>query len=175
MTLTVNNRARAIATFRYLEVRLMEITAAWTPTTPEMEVKVMFGRHIWDFAQHADWLGKRTFELRQPAHYTLRPVDSYVQLLDEMAEEESTAARLAAIYDVFLPALERRYGAYLSDTDGLLDQPSVVIVERILTEMARMQRDAAQLRVAHAIGRVSVEGLAGRESAHAVIVAGGTA
>ena len=27
----------------------------------------MFGRHIWDFAQHADALGRRTFELRQPA------------------------------------------------------------------------------------------------------------
>ena len=40
-------------------VALMEIAAAWTPTTPEMEVKVLLGRHIWDFAQHADALGKR--------------------------------------------------------------------------------------------------------------------
>jgi hypothetical protein len=175
MTLTVNDRARAIATFRYLEVRLMEITAGWTPTTPEMEVKVVFGRHIWDFAQHADWLGKRTFELRQPEHYTLPPVESYVQLLGEMAAEESTAGRLAALYDVFLPALARRYGQYLSDTDPLLDQPSVVVVERILHEMERMQRDAARLRAEHSIGSAPVEALAGRESAHQAIVAGGAA
>lgn len=175
MTLTVNDRARAIATFRYLEVRLMEITAAWTPTTPEMEVKVMFGRHIWDFAQHADWLGKRTFELRQPAHYTLPPVESYVQLLDEMAAEEATAARLAGLYDVFLPALERRYRRYLDDTDSLLDQPSVVVVERILAEIPRMQAEAARVRREHAIGRVTSDALAGRESAHGAIVAGGAA
>jgi hypothetical protein len=170
MTLTVNDRARAIATFRFLEVRLMEITAAWTPTTPEMEVKVLFGRHIWDFAQHADWLGKRTFELRQPEHYTLRPVESYVGLLDDMAGEEDTAARLAALYDVFLPALERRYRDYLAATDQLLDQPSFVIVERILAEMPRMRADAAKLREQQSLAAVPTGELAGREAAHASIV-----
>jgi hypothetical protein len=175
MTLTVNDRARAIATFRFVEVRLMEITAAWTPTTPEMEVKVMFGRHIWDFAQHADWLGKRTFELRQPEHYTLRPVESYAQLLDEFAAEESTAARLAGLYDVFLPALERRYREYLAATDPLLDQPSVVIIERILHEMQRMKTDAGKLRREFALNAVPLDQLAGRESAHAAIVARGEA
>ena len=60
MSLSVALRAQRIATFRFVEVRLMEIAAAWTPTTPEMEVKVLLGRHIWDFAQHADALGKRS-------------------------------------------------------------------------------------------------------------------
>lgn len=175
MTLTVNDRARAIATFRFIEVRLMEITAAWTPTTPEMEVKVMFGRHIWDFAQHADWLGKRTFELRQPEHYTLRPAESYAQLLDEIAKEESTPARIAALYDVLLPALERRYREYLAATDLLLDQPSVVIIERILHEMQRMKTDGAKLRGELALKAVPLDHLAGRESAHAAIVAPGEA
>ena len=175
MTLTVNDRARAIATFRYVEVRLMEITAAWTPTTPEMEVKVMFGRHIWDFAQHADWLGKRTFELRQPEQYTLRPAESYAQLLDEVSKEEATPARIAALYDVLLPALDRRYREYLAATDSLLDQPSVVIIERILHEMQRMKSDAGKLRRELALKAVPFDLLAGRESAHAAIVAPGEA
>src|ERR1700752_2445869 len=98
MTLTVNDRARAIATLRFVEVPLMEITAGWTPTTPEMEVKVLFGRHIWDFAQHADLLGKRTFELRQPAQHSMAPVDSYSELLRTLASETSTAGRLSALY-----------------------------------------------------------------------------
>ena len=175
MTLTVNDRARAIATFRFVEVRLMEITAAWTPTTPEMEVKIMFGRHIWDFAQHADWLGKRTFELRQPEHYTLRPTESYAQLLDEIGQEESTPGRIAALYDVLLPALERRYREYLAATDTLLDQPSVVIIERILHEMQRMKTDAGKLRRELALSPVPLDQLAGRESSHAAIVARGEA
>src|SRR5688500_10969398 len=113
MGMTVNERARRIATFRFTEVRLMELAAAWTPTTPEMEIKVLFGKHIWDFAQHADALGKRVFELRQPMHYTLRPVDDYAALLEELAALESTSDRLAGLYDVLLPRLDRRYAAYL--------------------------------------------------------------
>ena len=46
--LSVPDRAAAIATFRFIEVKLMELVATWTPSTPEMEAKVMFGRHIWD-------------------------------------------------------------------------------------------------------------------------------
>ena len=59
MNLTVQQRGDNVATFRWIEVRLMETLAAWVPTTPEMEVKLVFGAHIWDTAQHADMLGKR--------------------------------------------------------------------------------------------------------------------
>ena len=57
--MSVTDIGRAIATFRFVSVQLMETVAAWTPTTPEMEVKVLLGRHIWDFAQQADALGNR--------------------------------------------------------------------------------------------------------------------
>jgi hypothetical protein len=170
MPLTVNDRSRRIATFRFIEVRLMEITAGWTPTTPEMEVKVLFGRHIWDFAQHADWLGKRTFELRQPEHYTVAPVDSYVKLLADVASETGTAARLSALYDVLLPAIERRYADYVRETDTLLDAPSVVIVERIVSDIPRMRAEADALRRKLATPVVPLDAFAGRERGHASIV-----
>jgi hypothetical protein len=57
----------------------METLAQWTPTSPEMEVKLMLGEHIWDAAQNADALGKRTRELRLPLQHSLRPVDAYVR------------------------------------------------------------------------------------------------
>jgi hypothetical protein len=143
VTLTVNDRARAVGMFRFIEVRLMEIAAAWTPTTPEMEVKVMFGRHIFDFAQHADSLGKRTFELRQPAHYTLRPEDDFASKLEALAKRSTSADRIAGMYDDVLPALERRYGDYVAATDPILDEPSLIIIHRILQDLAR-QRDQAK-------------------------------
>jgi hypothetical protein len=147
MTLSVNDRARAIATFRFVEVRLMEIAAAWTPSTPEMEVKVMLGRHIWEFAQHADALGKRTFELRRPEQWSLAPADAYGQLLEDVARIDDTPGRLAHLYDGIVPGLERRYRAYLSDTDSLLDGPSVVVIERILPDLARQRVDADRVRL----------------------------
>ena len=144
MTMSVAERARVLATFRFIEVRLMEIAAAWTPVTPEMEVKVMLGRHIWDFAQHADALGKRTFEQRQSLHYTLKPLDECVAVMDEMAAQPDTRARLEALYQGFLPGLEDRYRQYVADADAVLDAPSVVIVERILLDIVRQRGEAEQ-------------------------------
>jgi hypothetical protein len=146
MSLSVQERARAIATFRFVEVRLMEITAAWTPTTPEMEAKVLFGRHIWDFAQHADALGRRTFELRSPEQFSLSPAQPFVELLAEAVKVRSTADRLAALYEALLPEMEERYRDYLRRTDALVDAPSCVILERILDDYARQRRDADRLR-----------------------------
>jgi len=142
VSLSVAERARHIATFRFVEVRLMEIAAAWTPTAPEMELKVLLGRHIWDFAQHADALGKRTFELRQPAQHSLRPAEAYVRLLEDVAALSGSGERLAALYGVVLRGLEQRYERYLRETDPVLDGPSVVILERILEDSRRQRNEA---------------------------------
>src|SRR4051812_35180427 len=135
MSATVNERSRAMATFRHVSVKLMETVARWTPTTPEMEAKVMFGRHIWDFAQMADALGKRTFELRQPEHYTLAPVDAYDALLGETADLEATSERVATLYEGVLPGLIQRFRDYVAATDPILDEPSISIIERSIHEL----------------------------------------
>lgn len=146
MSLSVTERGRAVATFRAIEVRLMEMAAAWVPTTPEMEVKVLLGTHLWDFAQHADALGKRTFELRLPEQHSVPPAESYRAVLDDAAGRSATADRLAALYDVVLPGLERRYRWYLSSTHEVLDAPTRAIVERILADVQRQKAQAADLR-----------------------------
>ena len=171
MRLTVNDRARAVATFRFTAVRLMEIVAAWTPTTAEMEVKVLFGRHIWDFAQHADVLGKRTFELRQPEHYTLRAAPEYVALLERAAAAVSTADRLAALYDAVIPGLERRYREYAAATDPILDEPTLIIIERITRDLARMRAEAEATRQEVGAGMADIAALASAEAAAGAMVA----
>jgi hypothetical protein len=144
--LTVKERGQFVATMRYVHVRLMEILAAWVPTTPEMEVKLLFGEHIWDVAQHADALGKRTFELRMPLQHSLRPIDAYVDFLADLAATVPTPQRLAAVYDVVLPALKARYHRYAEVTDGLSDAPTVRILERHLVDMARMIQASRAVR-----------------------------
>jgi hypothetical protein len=168
--LSVAERGAAVATFRYLEVSLMETAAAWTPTTPEMEVKLLLGRHIWDFAQHADALGRRTFELRLPLQHSLPPAAEYLALIDDVRRIEPTADRLAALYDVVLPGVERRYADFLAKTDPILDGPSVVIVERILSDLRRQVQEADALRRDLALPRSTVEPLRARESSVAALV-----
>lgn len=136
--LMVKERGQFVATMRYLHVWLMETLAAWVPTTPEMEVKLLFGEHIWDTAQHADALGKRTFELRLPLQHSVSPGDSYVNFLAELGAIAPTSQRLVAVYDVFLPAQIDRYRRYLSQTDALSDAPTVRILDRAIGDITRM-------------------------------------
>ena len=146
MSLSVKERGIAVATHRYVMVKLMETLARWVPTTPEMEVKLLLGSHIWDAAQHADALGKRTHELRMPLQHSLPPVEEYRKLLDDVDAISDTAARISAFYDVLLPGVGARLRAYLELTDDLMDGPTVRIIDRILYDHARMTRECEQLR-----------------------------
>jgi len=145
MSLNVQERGTTLATFRFVQVALMETLARWVPTTPEMEVKLLLGTHIWDVAQHADALGKRVFELRLPLQHSLRPAEGYVEVLRELSAATETGHRLAGVYETMVPALGHRYRQYLSRTDSLMDAPTVRIIERILDDHARMLRDYTAL------------------------------
>jgi hypothetical protein len=146
MGLILREKAEYLATFRWLEVFLMEMLSRWVPTTPEMEVKVLMGRHIWDAAQHADGLGKRTFELRAPMHYTLTPLPPYLHAMKELASIEDTPGRIQAVYDVILPGFASRYEQYLRNSDSLLDEPSFRVIEGILSDYSRMRRESEETR-----------------------------
>ena len=138
MGYNVQQRAECVGTFRWVEVQLMEMLASWVPTTPEMEVKVLFGRHVWDCAQHADALGKRAFELRAPLHFSLPATESYRAFLSDIAAFEKTSDRLSAFYDSVCADMSERYRAYLGNTDLLMDEPTVRILETILRDYERM-------------------------------------
>lgn len=144
--LTVKERGHFVATLRYVHVTLMETLAAWVPTTPEVEVKLLLGEHIWDVAQHADSLGKRTFELRLPLQHSVRAAEPYVAFLAEVRAIESTPERLAAMYDVVVPGLVARQRRYLEQTDRLVDAPTVRILERYLADTVRMTDAAHAVR-----------------------------
>ena len=172
---TVIDRCRTIATFREVSVKLMEMLALWTPTTPEMEVKVLFGRHIWDLAQQADTLGKRTFELRAPAQFSIPPVTEYEEILATARAASATADRVSIFYEALVPALAARFQQYIDGSDPILDQPSVVILERVIREMNRMCAEAAAMQQSIALGGANVGELAARDRAIPSLVRSATA
>jgi len=146
MNLNVKERGEHVATFRWIEVRLMEMLGAWIPSTPEMEAKLVLGTHIWDIAQHADSFGKRTHELRLPLQHSIEPSAEYVRFLGDLAATSETGKRIAGFYDCMLPALDRMFREYLARVDPLLDGPTVRILERITTDIVRMQSEGKALR-----------------------------
>ncbi len=171
--MTVVERCNAIATFRRVSVWLMETTARWTPITPEMEVKVTLGRHIWEYAQMADALGKRTFELRQPEHYTLPATAAYEALMKDVAGTEGTAERISTLYDGMIPGILKRYREYIAATDAILDEPSIAIMERIVRDLERQLKDIETLRSEVTLPKGAGTAIAAREKAVANIVAEG--
>lgn len=143
--MNVKERADAVGTFRSVNVRLMEMLASWIPSTPEMEVKVLMGRHLWLFAQMADRLGKRARELRAPMHYVRPPHPAFTAALDALAAARATSARMEGLYGLALDAMGSAYSAYVGATDPVMDEPTVVIVEDALREIGRMRADHARL------------------------------
>jgi hypothetical protein len=143
--LNVKARAEAVGTFRHVNVFLMETLAAWIPSTPEMEVKVLLGRHLWLVAQLADRLGKRTRELRAPLHFSRLPRASYVKALGALAALKETGARIAGLYQIAMPSLSSAYCDYLAQTDRLIDEPTVVILEDAVREFDRMGSESVKL------------------------------
>jgi len=154
---TVQERAECVGTFRWIEIRLMRMLAQWVPTTPHMEVKVLFGRHVWDCARHADALGKRAFELRAPLHYTLPARPAVGAFLDRIAGLDVPADRLTGFYEVACPLICGHYRRYLSITDSLMDEPTVRILEDSLRDFARMNTERTRLVGNLALGEQTLE------------------
>jgi hypothetical protein len=172
---SVVERCNTIATFRRISIWLMETTARWTPITPEMEVKVTLGRHIWEYAQMADALGKRTFELRQPEHYTIPAIDAYEALMKEVAATQGTSERISALYDGMIPGIIQRYTNYLAATDPILDEPSIAIMERIVVDLKRQLKDIETLRNELTLAEGAGVSIAAREKAITSVLAEGKA
>lgn len=146
MDMTVRQRADWVATFRYTSVFMMETLARWVPTTAEMEVKLLFGRHLWEFAQHADAFGKRAAALRVALHTSRAPAAAFQRVLQRFATARSAADRMDALYDGVIPTLSGVYAGYIDETDHLMDEASVRILERAIADFGRMRRDRDALR-----------------------------
>lgn len=135
----------------------MRMLAQWVPTTPQMEVKILFGRHVWDCARHADALGKRAFELRAPLHYTLPGSAAFGRFLDEVAGLGSAADRVAGFYEVVRPVVSGHYRGYIGLTDSLMDEPTVRILQDALDDFERMDTERGRLIGALPLGERTVE------------------
>lgn len=139
--LNVKQRANTVGTLRFVSVFLMETLARWIPTTPEMEVKMLFSRHVWRMAQQADRLGRRARELRAPLHYSRPPQQDFLTALKQFAALSDTIDRIDAFHDVALPTLAAAYKSYLAETDHLTDEPTVMICNQAVDEIETMRRE----------------------------------
>ncbi|HEV8309521.1 MAG TPA: hypothetical protein VGW35_17815 [Methylomirabilota bacterium] len=138
--LSVEASARRVRQYRYAEERMVRILAGWIALTPEVPVKLLMGRQVWDCAQHADLWGKRLPELRAPAQVSEPASQGLVGFMAALESREAwgeTLERLTGIYRVLKPHLAATYAAHLARANPVFEAPTRRILERCLDEERR--------------------------------------
>jgi hypothetical protein len=119
---------------------MMRILGGWIALTPELPVKLLFGRHVWDCAQHADLWGRRLPELRAPAQQS-EPAGAafaaFMDLIDSRETPGQSAERGVAVYRVLKPHLVTVYQRHLATSNPVYEPPTRRILQRCIDEERR--------------------------------------
>jgi hypothetical protein len=137
---SVDDSARRIRNYRYAEERMLRALGGWIALTPELPAKLLFGRHVWDCAQHADLWGRRLPELRAPAQQSEPASDRVVKFADLLESAEGpreTVERVSGVYRVLKPHLVTVYARHLANANPVYEPPTRRILERCLEEERR--------------------------------------
>src|SRR5437879_8402548 len=86
----VEESARRVGNYKWIEMRLFEVLGGWVATVPELDVKMRLGTHCYKHAWHADLWHKRLPELREmsPERLTVPPNDELVTFVEALTEPE---------------------------------------------------------------------------------------
>ena len=108
----VEETARRVGHYKWIEMRLFEVLGGWVATVPELDVKLRLGTHTYHHAWHSELWHKRLPELREmnPERLTVPPNDEMVAFVDALTEPEApdrTIEKLVGVYRVLHPAQDR--------------------------------------------------------------------
>ena len=133
--LSVEECARQIHRFSYVEERLMFLQAAHIVTTPQRDLKGLLSRLQYEDGIHSDLLKTRLTELRVSRSKSQNVPDARLAVvLDEAMFSDSSVELLTALAKVFKPALLQAYKNYVRHTNGLADYESVRLMRSIIAE-----------------------------------------
>ena len=138
--LEVDESARTVRHYRYAVERMMRILGGWIALTPELSVKLLLGRHVWDNAQHADLWGKRLPELRAAAQVSEPANARLVAFMDALEAAEApgeTIERVVGVYRVLKPQLLATYEAHLASANAVYEPPTCRILTRCIEDERR--------------------------------------
>jgi hypothetical protein len=136
---TVEESARRVGHYAWIEMRLFEALGGWVATVPELDVKTMLGRHCYHHAWHAELWVKRLPELREmrPERLIKAPNAEMEAFVAGMTEPEAPGLTIEKLVGVFRVLLPRKIGAYtyhLAATSRITDGPTIRSLGHILDD-----------------------------------------
>ena len=119
--------------------RLHEILIQRLTAEPLYELKMAFSLHAHYCAEHAAAWRKRVGEMREPPlGLDEVPHAAFGAFFDEILSAPDTGALLVGVYRQALPALRDALHRHVTDTNPLIDHPSVRIIRFALLEVDEM-------------------------------------
>jgi hypothetical protein len=147
---TVEETARRVGHYKWIEMKLFEALGGWIATVPELDVKMRLGTHCYHHAWHADLWNKRLPELREmnPDRLTVPANDELVAFVDAMTEPEDpamTIEKLVGVYRVLIPHKIAAYTYHRNNTSRITDAPTIRSLGFILQDELEDWRDGEML------------------------------
>ena len=135
-TLSVQRNLELLGRYRYLEIQMMELMGSWACTIVDPEIKIGFGRQMYQDAVHADLLGRRIPELKgRSAHFhAIPPSDRVVRLIETVWRAEGDLKRMVGLYRALKPALVGAYREHIGLAELPADEPTAYILRHIADE-----------------------------------------
>lgn len=149
---SVEESARLVGSYAWVETRLFEAMGGWVATVPELDVKILLGRHCYHHAWHSRLLSERLPELREiDAGRATVPVNGgvagFAAALAEPGAAHLTIEKLVGVYRVLLPRLVVAYSVHAANTSAITDAPTVRTLDLLLRdEMADWAEGQAVLQ-----------------------------
>jgi hypothetical protein len=166
---TVEESARRVGHYKWIEMRLFEVLGGWVATVPEVDVKITLGRHCYHHAWHAELWHKRLPELREmnPDRLCRAPnaeLEAFVEALTEPEAHDQTIEKLVGVYRVLLPRKIGAYTYHLNATSKITDAPTIRSLGFILEDELTDWREGEMLLQALIETDEEVERAARRQS-----------
>jgi hypothetical protein len=179
---SVEETARRIGHYKWIETRLFELLGGWVATVPELDVKMRLGTHCYHHAWHAELFHKRLPELREmnPERLTLPPnpeMEAFVEALSAPEAPEATLEKLVGVYRVLVPHLVAAYTYHLNNTSSITDAPTIRILRFVLQDDLEDWRDGEMLIQSLILGPDDVDRAVSHQGAleKLLVAAGGIA
>jgi hypothetical protein len=144
---TLEETARRLGCYRWVELRLYEAMGGWVGSIPELDVRLAVGGACRAHAWHAGvWLDRFPMVRELDIETATAPaVAAVAALLEAVAAPADTLERLVGAYRVVVPRLVAAYTAHLNHTSAAADAPVARDLGLVLADELSGWRDGELL------------------------------
>ena len=131
--------ARRLDDYRWVEARLFEVLGAWAVTTPEPQVKLLLSMHAREHAWHSELWAERLPQARglppgEPAVRAPERLKAFFEAFAGPEAPEQTVERLAGVYRLLVPRCVAAYSRHLDATAEVTDAPVIRTLRLVLQD-----------------------------------------